>query len=133
MRGPRLTVPGSASGRDRQGEGRGCRGTGQELWPRKGEEGKASQRRRNLKRGLQLSRNLEADTGGGDVRVARLVQVVGEEGRGLVCLGTSKPLLGTKRQVPVGGGVGGGGRVGRGWVTSQGASRMVPLPSSAHL
>ena len=30
-----------------------------------------------MKRGLQLSSNLEADTGGGDVRVARLVQVGG--------------------------------------------------------
>ena len=77
MRGPRRTVPGAASCHDRRGEGRGCSGTGHELWPRKGEEGKASQRRRNMKRGLQLSSNLEADTGGGDVRVARLVQVGG--------------------------------------------------------
>ena len=45
-----------------------------------------------------------------------------------MCLGTSKQLLGTKGQVPVGGG-GGGGRGGQGWVTSQGASRTVPLPS----
>lgn len=136
MRGPRLTVPGSASGRDRQGEGTGCRGTGHELWPRKGEEGKASQRRRNLKRALELSRNLEADTGGGDVRVARLVQVVGEEGRGLLCLGTSKQLLGTEGQEPVGGWGGRGRRegwAGLGHIPGSLEDGPLPPPSSTHL